>query len=333
MEIKVPNLVSEVALSFCAELEKINELEGETYYVDFANLHTCDPFPMLIVANSIRHKRERLKHCLFYAKNVSHSYAKHMKFFRACGLGIGEPVEYSRGNSNYSCITKLSVKDLREEGWENCDVVQEVIEKKAKEMAKIVAQGNEGFQKWLAYTIRELIRNIPEHSNSDTIWYCAQYWPSYDLVELAIMDEGIGIRDSLCENYNHVSRIKCDADAVKLALEPGISGARSASSFSQNEWDNSGYGLYVVSEMCAELDASFIIASGDTAIRVKKENGEIKHKKISTCIHGTALQIRVRPSECVDYGEIMRKIVAQGEKIAKQNRFAVHVASKSSRGI
>ena len=201
-------------------------------------------------------------------------------------------------------------------------------------MAEIVAQGNIGFRNWLAFVIRELMRNIPEHSKSDTIWYCAQYWPSYDLVELAIMDEGIGIKESLCENTDHVHMIKEDEDAIKLSLEPGISGTMivNKSSLAQSEWDNSGYGLYMVSEMCAELDASFILASGKSAIKVCKENGKIVYKNRQTNIHGTAIQIRIRPSATIDYNEIRKQIVLRGEEKARKNSYAIHTASKSSRG-
>ena len=40
MEIKVPNLVSESALAFCAELEQIVDIEDDVCYVDFQNLNT-----------------------------------------------------------------------------------------------------------------------------------------------------------------------------------------------------------------------------------------------------------------------------------------------------
>lgn len=88
----------------------------------------------------------------------------------------------------------------------------------------------------------------------------------------------------------------------------------------------------MVSEMCAELDASFIIASGDSAIRIKKINGQIGQKFFDTKVHGTAIQIRIRPSLTIDYDEIRRKIVQRGESLAKKNTRAIHVASKSSRG-
>ena len=334
MKINVPDLTAGAALDFCIDVNNIEEIEGEEYYVDFGNVRTCDPFPMLIVSREIKRKREEFKHLPFYANNYSNTYAKHMKFYSACGLNLGDDVEFTKGNSNYSCITKFSVNQLKEEGRENLDIIQEVIEKKSKDMASIVAQGNIEFRNWLAFVIRELMRNIPEHSKSDTIWYCAQYWPSYDLVELAILDEGVGIKESLSENINHVHLIKTDEDAIRLSLEPGISGTmiENKTYLSQSEWDNSGYGLYMVSEMCAELNASFILASGKSAVKVCKENGNIVYRSRGTNVHGTAIQIRIKPSATVDYNEIRRKIVLRGEAKARKNSKAIHTASKSSRG-
>lgn len=332
MDINVPDLVASNALKFCRSLNymNLNNIDEKIYF-DFGNIRTCDPFPMLIVSHEIRNRVNEINRLNCYARNCSNTYAKHMKFFKACGLSQGEEVEISRGNSKYSCITKMSVADLKKECIQSYDKIQDVIDKRAKTMASIVAQGNVKFEKWLSFVIREIIRNIPEHSKSDIIWYCAQYWPSYDLVELAIMDEGIGIRESLRENVNYINEANSDENAIRLSLKPGVSGTNISRNFNQSEWDNSGYGLYMVSEMCAELDASFILASGDSAIRVKKINGIIEYESIDTKVHGTAIQIRIRPSSTVDYEEVRRKIVQRGEDIAKKDVSAIHVASKSSR--
>ena len=335
MIINVPNLVASQALDFCANLNEIKLEEGESCFFDFSHVHTCDPFPMLIVSNEIRKKRQEWKMFECYARCCNNQYARHMKFYRACGIGLGNEVTVSKENSNYSCITKMSVEDLRKEGMVTLDVIQEVIDKRSKVMAHILAQGNTEFENWLAFVIREIVRNIPEHSKSDTIWYCAQCWPSYDLVELAIMDEGIGIRESLRDNLSVCHQIKSDMDAIMLSLQPGVSRAfaGNANPNIKSEWDNSGYGLYMVSQMCAELNADFIIASGDTAIRITKRNWEIIKEQKRTNLHGTAIQIRVRPSQTVDYDKIRKEILYRGELQAREKQGTIHVASKSSRGV
>ena len=201
-------------------------------------------------------------------------------------------------------------------------------------MALVLSHNNKEFEKWMTFVLRELLRNIPEHSGSKTIWYCAQYWPSFDLVELAILDEGIGISNSLNDSYEFRSMYNDDYGALQLALEPGVSGTFSSTrkSIGTGDWKNSGYGLYMVSQMCVELGASFIIASGNSAIRMNKENGKIISTRYDTAIRGTSVQIRIRPSQNCNYEKIRSEIVKRGEEIAKNKEYTIHSASKSSRG-
>lgn len=155
------------------------------------------------------------------------------------------------------------------------------------------------------------------------------------MVELAILDEGIGISNSFKDSYEFSSLYQNDYEALQLALEPGVSGTFSSfrKSIGIGDWKNSGYGLYMVSQMCAELGASFIIASGDAAIRMEKNNGNIINTRYDTAIDGTAIQIRIRPSKNCDYDRIISEIANRGEKIAKNKDYTIHSASKSSKGL
>lgn len=52
----------------------------------------------------------------------------------------------------------------------------------------------------LTYSVRELMRNVVEHSEAKQFGICAQYWPTKGRVEVAILDRGIGLRESLKNN-------------------------------------------------------------------------------------------------------------------------------------
>ena len=268
MKLFVPDLNYSNALRFCSELRDVRLGEGEICEVDFSSVGNCDPFPMLIVSSELRRFRKYYNDNAFHAFHCNNNYANYMKFYKACGIGSGESVEEDRHKSGYNTITKLSVKELKNEGIQNNSLIQEIIDDKARTMAGIVAQGNKAFQKWLSFVLREIIRNIPEHSEADAIWYCAQHWPKYDLVELAILDEGIGIKESLVRG-GKIDATATDFEAIKLSLEPGVSGA--GTHIFDDDWKNSGFGLYMVSQMCAELDASFILTSGSGAVLIEKK--------------------------------------------------------------
>lgn len=336
MKFQVPDLNYEMAMEFCQTIGNYEIKDNDTTIVmDFKAVKNCDPFPMLMVATAIRNMINKNKEMPFDARNCNNTYAQHMKFYSACGINLGEDVEYSKGNGNYRCITRLNIDDLYNESRNNLDYIQETIEKKAKEMAKVICRDNRDFQNWMTFVIRELLRNIPEHSQSKTIWYCAQYWPSFDLVELAILDEGIGVSKSLADSYEFRTLFKNDFEALQLALEPGVSGTFSSSraSIGTGDWKNSGYGLYMVSQMCVELGGSFIIASGDSAVRISKEQEKINQMRYNTHINGTAIQIRIKPSRNVNYNQVRTDILRRGENLARSKDYTIHSASKSSRGL
>lgn len=109
----------------------------------------------------------------------------------------------ANGSNNYIPITPIVIDELQKEEIQrgNYMVLGDVVEKESGRLARIVDRGNGELHKLLTYLIREIIRNTPEHAETDTVWVCGQYWPSYELAEIAIADEGIGIYNSIIPKY------------------------------------------------------------------------------------------------------------------------------------
>lgn len=111
-----------------------------------------------------------------------------------------------------------------------------------------------------------------------TYWKSAQYWKTRDLVEVAIIDEGCGIRNSLSEDDFYVNEIDSDLDALYLSVKRGVSctfdGNEDEEIFKgqENYWKNSGNGLYEVSDLCIKSGGNFAIASGNSAIVMSVTN-------------------------------------------------------------
>lgn len=162
--------------------------------------------------------------------------------------------------------------------------------------------------------VQEIHSCIGKAGNLEEIWYCAQYWPTFDLVELAIMDEGIGIKESLLSNSAYQNLIDTDEEALRYAVSPGISRTfgHGAVNLSNDEWANSGYGLYMISHICAELGGSFIIASGESALKI--DDHGLKAYAKPCHIQGTAICLRVRLLQMGNYEEIARKILNKGKR-------------------
>lgn len=106
----------------------------------------------------------------FRDRNYEHNdYAAHMGFFQSVYQNYGKKPGEANGSSTYVPITHLDVKKLRIESYEKSEVVQETIERKSIELARLISRGKTKLRKILSYSIRELMRNIVEHSDSKSI--------------------------------------------------------------------------------------------------------------------------------------------------------------------
>ena len=326
--IDVPNLQNiEEVFRFTTKMSNTHLYDNTKF--NFSNITGYDPFPMLVVSSVIRNaiNTSGAKNCV--AKNVAtNSYGYYMRFYTACNIQTNKSLDENYGNSRYLPITRICISNLSDEGVKNYLNIQEVIEQKAYQMATVLCQGETLLKEQLSYILRELIRNIPEHSGAKEIWFCAQYWPTYDLVELAILDEGIGIYNSLHGNKSFGSEIKNCGTAIDWAVKPGISTSfeEKDRSYKYNDWQNTGYGLYIVKELCTRLKGDIIIASGDIA---KKFNSQ--GINVYRChFNGTAIRVRLSPSLIPKSENLIEKIKRQGENEAKLNDHAFVFASKTS---
>lgn len=318
IDIRVPNLEFMDALKFCV---KLREYEWkECNILDFAKVKNCDPFTMLIVAHKILSLRNKHPETTCRAINCNNTYAENMRFYRLIGIAKGAEINREQGNKNYQAITELDFTKMYDECRKTGKQLGEVVTNTSQKLASVIARGDEKLKKTMTFCLREILRNIPEHSGSCKGWYCAQFWPKYDLVELAIMDNGCGIYKSITNNIRYAMEGLDNEKALKMALQPGISerfddsGNEEIFAGEANKWKNSGYGLYVVSKICAKLGANFVLASGNKAIYVTENSNIISHEIFDTDVDGTAIRIRLRPSKIDKIEQILKEIREEDTK-------------------
>lgn len=164
---------------------------------DFDNMHTVEPLAMLLLSNRLRIAKEEYNNTIFRAINFKKGYASHMGFFQSFGLNHGNSPGEASGSNSYIPITTINVKKLREESYykEN-GIVQEVIKDKSKQMARVLCGNNNEVLNSIYQCIREILRNTVEHSESENIWIAAQRWEYEGRIEIAILDEGVGINQA-----------------------------------------------------------------------------------------------------------------------------------------
>ncbi|CEO06592.1 Signal transduction histidine kinase [[Clostridium] sordellii] len=335
MEYTLKELNTDNSLQIAYNLGNLEVNEDFTFK---AKLKWVRPFGMLLTSSSIKHMRRRhsdINFRLEYYNTSGVDYAGHMGFFKSISedINIGKLPGEANGNDNYIPITKLNFTQMHNEEIKNGNfvVMGDVVEKESSRLAKILSRDNKEMHILLTYLIREILRNIPEHADIEYASICGQYW-SNETAEVAIIDDGIGIKKSLQKNRVHRGYIDTDEDALKFAIKAGISKAfqPSRQNKSEDQWANSGFGLYMVSEICKELEGSFILASGEKYVKIGKD-GNIKFG--DTSIQGTAVKITISTNRIVESEKIIRRIAKKGEEQAKHIRNAFKTASSPSKGI
>jgi hypothetical protein len=231
-------------------------------------------------------------------------FAGHMGFWQSIGLPLGRLINAPPGSESYLPITRLDVAQMFQESGGDPRGTG-LVESEATRLARILSNPHSDVLcEALTYSLRELIRNVIEHGMSSSIWIAGQTWPKRDYVQVAILDEGRGIRASLADNPEF--RFETDAQAIVESLKPGVTRnkGRVRSQAEIERWEdarhvlplsvfeNTGYGLYMISTFCREA-GQFLLASGSSYhafIASAELSGSTLHK-------GTALRLVVEPTK------------------------------------
>lgn len=248
------------------------------------------PFAILFIASKLKSIANKTN--ISVRNYHNHSYLKTMGFFKMFGVDIGLGVGQAAGNDAYNPICRIHRNDLYTSPGDRFYEVQDLIQRKADSISAIIARDEAGkseFFNALSYSFREIFRNVFEHSESEELYYCVQYWGNSNKVELSICDQGVGIKKSLSQNPNF--RSYTEKEAIEWCLMPGVSGKAHMHQASEN-WFNSGYGLYMTSRL-ARNGGNFVIASGSQAIYLTRKN-KVVHR---TNFRGTIIRMNISVGE------------------------------------
>jgi len=333
--INVPStLTPEFLIPFSVELSNVH-IQDE-YQFNFKNIGHVEPFGMLflsaLIRQFIKNRRDKQGRDLrISAVNYTQNeYASWMGFFKSFGLNHGNEPGEANGSSNYIPLTRLVVNKIKSEAHENFVHHGEIIEKESSRIATILTRQSDcELTETLTYAIREIMRNVVEHGRASHIWYAAQHWQTKNKVEISILDEGIGLFESLSRNEKLI--IKDNQQALFLALQPGISGvSKNKRKKSDGDWVNSGYGLFMTSTLC-QLGGSFYICSNGNSLQLFNNEA-----KFFPCHYeGVAIRMVLDTTKISNLNSLLSEIRYKGEKIAKElknaNTDIELTASKMSR--
>jgi hypothetical protein len=301
----------------------------DEFVIDFSRIGTTEPFGMLLAASEIRRLAKRFPSARLSCINFNRmTYAAHMGFFQSFGLDFGNHPGQAKGNERYLPITILQCEALRRQAVEAGSEVGEIVEIKSKQLAAMLCGDSAGpVHESLAYSIRELMRNVIEHSNAMQFGLCAQYWPSKKKVEVAILDRGIGLRKSL-EGNPHLD-VSDDKRAINYALMPAVSGKafRGSRVKQKGPWANSGFGLYMTSRICRN-GGTFFIASGETGMLLTKQS---QAKQYFRCrFQGTAIRMVMKTDQTGSLKDALELYRREGYAIQSRYKEIVNIDPSSA---
>jgi hypothetical protein len=330
-----PRLNERVALQVAADLAQVDPDSGDVINIDFGKTTHFEPFGMLFAGSAVRRLQHRAKAVsattiITPSEQAAEGIAGHMGFWHSVGLPLGREVGSPAGRSSYLPITRLDVRDLYQKSGGTDPRGAGTVEAEAARLARILAMPySEPLCEALTYSFRELIRNVLEHAMTAGIWLAGMSWPKRDYVQIAILDEGRGVRHSLADNPEF--RFDTDAQAIREALKPGVTRnkGRVRSRAELERWadeghvlplstfDNAGYGLYMLSQFCREA-GQFLITSGSSYLAFVA-SAELPG---STLHRGTALRLVVEPTKVATAFDQLFEQLDSGRGAARKSLFS-----------
>ena len=312
MNIILPSSIHEGTIS--SVIQQINDADGcETdIIVNLSNLSFTFPIGTLVLAQYLRYNRESKGRSIkFISSNIYSSvinYLTSVGFFKYFGENpfCANDLNKSKTYIPFSIIEwsdlQSRVNDERLNGH-NCKIQD------------VICEYSDNYSDWMfgkiepviSYCFREIIRNVFEHTNC---LYCSifgQIYPTRDEIEICIADSGSGIRNTLSKVYP-----ECVDDewALTHAILPGItSGAVKIGS----EYDNSGFGLYVLSQIAQKFGYMWI-GSGEKFLKIDSKGVHL----FDGFYPGTFVGINFKYQTLLRHQEWIMQIINEGESLSRK---------------
>lgn len=166
----------------------------------------------------------------------------------------------------------------------------------------------------IKYVFSEMVRNVLEHSNSPVgAFVCAQYYRESKRIAIGIADAGVGVLRSM----EHYHQVRTSEEAVRLALQPGITGTTRR--IGGNQF-NAGAGLFFTKSIAVLSRNRFFLYSGDSMFRLMQTRKRYEPELHSDPINdphkfvnapnwqGTIVGIDLNIEQGVEFAELLSQI-------------------------
>lgn len=162
------------------------------------------------------------------------------------------------------------------------------------------------------YLLSELIDNAQVHSGTGTAYVYAQRFPNKREVEFAVIDFGCGFLKTISRKYP----VKNEIEAIKKALEKGVSGNTNTLMPYGDTQRHAGMGLFVISNMVKDSNGTLVIVSNNGAYLYPKRRQTNLENGWQGSIVAARLNIDSFLENVADYGisTYIDKILGRNEE-------------------
>lgn len=169
MRIRVPDSTN-LSLMLTLPIYLAQVAEAPEYEFDFAEVKFVTPAWLILVGTALREFRAHHPQARRRAVNYGHmGYAAHMGFFQYFGVKFGLKPAEAAGGDSYIPITEVLVCELKCKATKNFTSTGDIIEEKSRKLSLILTLRDDGdLADTLTYSIREIIRNVVEHSRAES---------------------------------------------------------------------------------------------------------------------------------------------------------------------
>lgn len=312
-------MVSIVNMKYDNMMRMTKHLKEKNFYLedsielifDFSSLNFIEPAGAIILLSTIdRLKEDDIAHKLESIENLNRdaiSYGETMGIFQK--LGLSDARSFSRG-PNYIAPAKIVLTELFDSLQSQSKTIEtyydeissDIVTKMLKDFGK---DSEEEVKNLFEFVVREMIRNIFDHSQTKQFYYGSQFYPATNSVEVAIADLGVGLVKTVPFDIEESwFGQPTDEDAIKKAMIPGLS-ALSNHAYAPEDYKNSGYGLALVRRIVEKTNGYFSIASGNKAITYS-----LSEESVEDCdITGTLIRMRINVENLnnINFEEILEE--------------------------
>jgi len=166
-------------------------------------------------------------------------------------------------------------------------IADDITHKIINNASKLTNDEKDDLSKYLKYLIREMMSNVVSHAKSQIGGFItAQYYPKKNKVQVVIIDNGIGLQESLSQNYS----LNNERDAIQKAIEKEVTGSNPCATYN-NVQKHAGLGLFFLSKIIENTQGNLLIVSNNTIY--KSTHTQNSFQELNTNFKGTLVAFEI----------------------------------------